>query len=75
MRPDRLEPGEAGCPPHQMHLVSQGFPVRIRRGFVAVGVALALALGGSLAASFAGGAATPAPTQDAGVTSPVSIDS
>ncbi len=46
--------------PEQMHLVSQGFPVRIQRAFVAGGVALALALGGSLAASLTGAGRGPA---------------
>lgn len=46
--------------PEQMHLVSQGFPVRIQRAFVAGGVALALALGGSLAASLTGAGPGPA---------------
>jgi hypothetical protein len=37
-----------------MHLVSQGYPVRIRRLAVAGGLALALAVGASLAASLTG---------------------
>ena len=54
--------------PPQVHLVSQGYPVRIRRALVAAGLALALAVGGSLAASLASGSAAPTSEQsDAGV--------
>jgi hypothetical protein len=64
--------GDAGArpvaAPQQLHLVSQGYPVRIRRALVAGGLALALAVGGSLAASMASGSAAPTSEQsDAGV--------
>jgi hypothetical protein len=47
--------------------VSQGYPVRIRRALVAGGLALALAVGGVLAASQAGGSAVPTSEQSGGV--------
>jgi hypothetical protein len=69
--PPRAErPGPAGAaaaPPQQLHLVSQGYPVRIRRALVAGGLALALAVGGVLAASQAGGSAVPTSEQSGGV--------
>jgi hypothetical protein len=51
--PSRAERPDAAAvaPPQQLHLVSQGYPVRIRRALVAGGLALALAVGGALAAS------------------------
>jgi hypothetical protein len=61
--------GAAGPLPQQLHLVSQGYPVRIRRALVAGGLALALAVAGALAASQAGGGAVPTSEQsDAAVT-------
>lgn len=65
--------GPAVSPPDQLRLVSQGYPLRIRRAFLAGGVALALALCGSVAASLTGGGADPAAGQDTAVT-PISID-
>jgi hypothetical protein len=60
-------PQQTGAPP-QLHLVSQGYPPRIRRALVAGGLALALAVGGTLAASLASGSAAPTSEQsDAGV--------
>jgi hypothetical protein len=62
--------------PQQLHLVSQGYPVRIRRALVAGGLALALAVGGTLAASLTGGSAVPTSEQsDAGVSSSVGVGS
>lgn len=59
----------------QQHLVSQGYPVRIRRAFVAAGAALALVLGGSLAASITSGSASPESAPgDTVVTGPVSAE-
>jgi len=56
-------------PPQQLHLVSQGYPVRIRRALVAGGLALALAVAGALAASAAAGGPVPTSEQsDAAVT-------
>jgi len=52
---------------HQLHLVSQGYPVRIQRALVAAGLALALAVAGALAASQAGGAAVPTSEQSGGI--------
>jgi hypothetical protein len=51
--------------------VSQGYPVRIRRALVAGGLALALAVGGVLAASQAGGSAVPTSEQSRGVSTTV----
>ena len=65
----------AACPPEEMHLVSQGFPVRIRRALVAGGLALALALGGSVAASLTGAGTAPSSApSDTVVTGQVSLD-
>jgi hypothetical protein len=62
----------AGRPPEQLHLASQGYPVRIRRAIVAGGLALALAVGGALAASMTSGSMAPTSGQnDAVVTQPV----
>jgi hypothetical protein len=61
--------------PEQLHLVSQGYPVRIRRAFVAGGVALALALGGSVAASLTSSSTGPESAPgDAVVTGQASVD-
>jgi hypothetical protein len=55
-----------------MHLVSQGYPVRIRRALLAGGLALALAVAGTLAASVTSGGAAPTSEQsDAIITTPV----
>lgn len=62
--------------PQQLHLVSQGYPVRIRRALVAAGLALALVVGGSLAASLGGGSSVPTSEQsDAGAGTTVGIGS
>lgn len=69
------QPSSQSAAQPQQHLVSQGYPVRIRRAFVAGGVALALALCGSLAASLTGAGATPESAPgDTVVTGPVSVD-
>jgi hypothetical protein len=53
-----------GAPtPQQMHLVSQGYPLRIRRAAVAGALALALAVGASLAASLTGAGSAPTSEQ------------
>jgi hypothetical protein len=69
----------AGLPadaPPQLHLVSQGYPPRIRRALVAGGLALALAVGGTLAASLASSSAAPTSEQsDAGVGTTVGLGS
>lgn len=55
---------EGGCAaPQQLHLVSQGYPVRIRRAAVAGALALALAVGASLAASLTGAGSAPTSEQ------------
>jgi hypothetical protein len=60
--------GRPAGAPQQLHLVSQGYPPRIRRALLAGALALALAVGGTLAASLAGGSAAPTSEQsDAGV--------
>lgn len=65
-------PGAAAIQPQHMHLVSQGYPVRIRRALLAGGLALALAVGGTLAASLTSGSAAPTSEQsDAIVTTSV----
>jgi hypothetical protein len=64
------------APPQQLHLASQGYPVRIRRALLAGGLALALAAGATLAASLTGGSTVPTSGQsDAVVTQPVSVGS
>jgi len=63
--------GAAAVPAQQLHLVSQGYPVRIRRALVAGGLALALAVGGALAASQAGGSAVPTSEQSGAVSTTV----
>lgn len=68
------QPGVASagaCPPQQLHLVSQGYPVRIRRALLASGLALALAVGGILAASVTSGGSVPTSEQSDAV---VSVD-
>jgi hypothetical protein len=68
--------GSEIAPPQQLHLVSQGYPVRIRRALVAGGLALAVAVGGTLAASLASGGTVPTSEQsDAGVSSTVGLGS
>ncbi|HET8614635.1 MAG TPA: hypothetical protein VFL94_03845 [Actinomycetales bacterium] len=73
------EPGadvRAARPPQQLHLASQGYPVRIRRAIVAGGLALALAVGGALAASLSSGSMAPTSGQnDAVVTQRVDTGS
>jgi hypothetical protein len=55
----------------QEHLVSQGYPVRIRRTLVAIALGVAVAVGGTFAASLAAGSAAPASQQsDAVVVTP-----
>jgi hypothetical protein len=74
--PPELTPTGDAVAPQQLHLVSQGYPVRIRRALVAAGLALALAVGGSLAASLASGSAAPTSEQsDAGVSSTAGLGS
>jgi hypothetical protein len=63
--------GAAAAPPQQLHLVSQGYPVRIRRVLVAGALALALAVGGVLAASQGSGSAVPTSEQSGGVSTTV----
>jgi hypothetical protein len=54
---------DGGAAPQQLHLVSQGYPVRIRRAAVAGALALALAVGASLAASLTGAGSAPTSEQ------------
>jgi hypothetical protein len=69
-RAERGGPDGATAAPQQLHLVSQGYPVRIRRALLAGALALALAVGGALAAS-EGGSAVPTSEQSGGVTTTV----
>ena len=66
---------QQSVPPPQVHLVSQGYPVRIRRALVAGGLALALAVGGTLAASLASGGAVPTSEQSGSGGSTVGLGS
>jgi hypothetical protein len=70
-RAGRPGPDGAAAPPQQLHLVSQGYPVRIQRALVAGALALALAVGGALAASQTGGSAVPTSEQSGAVSTTV----
>lgn len=68
------QPPDAALP-QQLHLVSQGYPVRIRRALVAGGLALALAVGGALAASVGDGGSVPTSEQSDAVVTTVGLGS